>query len=50
MKKIKSNANSLLESSKNYDEEKNKLQSEIVKTQEKLDFVQSHFEKLKSCI
>jgi len=50
VKKIQNNANALLESSKNDEEEKIHLQSEIVKTQERLDFVKSHFKTLQECI
>ncbi|WP_034919676.1 dynamin family protein [Gillisia sp. CAL575] len=50
VKKIQNNANSLLESSKNYEEEKVTLQSGIVETQERLNFVKSHFKTLQECI
>jgi hypothetical protein len=50
VKKISSNANALLESSKGYEEEKNSLQAEIVKIQERLEFVKGNFEKVKACI
>jgi hypothetical protein len=50
VKKIKLNSNSLLDSSKDIDEQKNIFQAEIVSAQERLDYVMSQFKSLQKCL
>lgn len=50
VKKIQQNTNSLLENSKEIYEQKITLKSEIIKIEERLDFVKSHFKTLQKCI
>lgn len=50
VKKIKSNSNDLLDSSKGVDEQKNIFQAEIVSAQERLDYVMCNFKTLQECL
>ena len=50
MKKIKLNSKALLDSSKSIYEQKNTFQGEIVRAQERLDFIKSHYKTFQLCI